>query len=177
MATIQFPLFEYNPDEKRFDAMHNIVTSPFAEDMEKLEEGFKTKIPLDNPEHPWGNIRANQYDLVLNGSEIASGGIRNHRRDIQQKVFNALGMTDTQAERRFGFLLEALEYGAPPHGGIALGFDRIVALMTGTESIREVIAFPKTTAAQSLMDGSPAEVEEKQLEELGIKLDLKKIKK
>lgn len=167
----EFPLFEYNPPEERFEAMHNIVTSPYAEDIPKLEEGFVSKQPSDSPEHPWANIRANQYDLVLNGTELASGGIRNHRRDLQNKIFNVLGMTDQQAERKFGFLLQALEYGAPPHGGIALGFDRLVALMTGVDSIREVIAFPKTTSAQSLMDSCPAEVEERQLKELKIKLD------
>jgi aspartyl-tRNA synthetase len=166
----EFPLFEYNPEEKRFDAMHNIVTMPYEEDMVKLEEGFTTTIPVDHRDHPWANIRARQYDLVLNGMEIASGGIRNHKRELQQRVLNALGIDDERAERMFGFLLRALEYGAPPHGGIAPGLDRILALMTGSDSIRDVIAFPKTTQAQSLMDGAPSEVDEKQLKELKIKV-------
>lgn len=169
----QFPLFEYNPLEKKIQAMHNIVTMPYEEDVYKLDEGFKTDLPIENPRHPWRNINARQYDLVLNGVEIASGGIRNHKKDLQLKILNILGWDDQRAEKSFGFLLRALEYGAPPHGGIALGLDRIIALMTGSDSIRDVIAFPKTTAAQSLMDGAPSEVEENQLKELGIKIDEK----
>ncbi|MBD3381089.1 MAG: aspartate--tRNA ligase, partial [candidate division Zixibacteria bacterium] len=168
----RFPLFEYNPDEDRFDAMHNIVTSPVEEDIELLDEGFSTDLEPSDPNHPWARIYANQYDLVLNGWEIASGGIRNHRRDIQQKILNVLGMSDERAEAAFGFLLRALELGAPPHGGIAPGLDRIVAMMCHTDSIRDVIPFPKTTTAQSLMEGSPSPVSDSQLRELKIKLDL-----
>jgi aspartyl-tRNA synthetase len=164
----EFPLLEYNPESRRFDAMHNIVSSPYKEDMAGLDSGFKSDLELSDPAHPWANIRANQYDLVLNGVEIASGGIRIHDRAVQEKVLEIMGIDSARAEKMFGFLLRALQYGAPPHGGIAPGFDRIIALMTGSESLRDVIAFPKTTAAQSLMDGSPAEVDPQQLDELGI---------
>jgi aspartyl-tRNA synthetase len=166
----EFPLFEFNAETGRYDAMHNIVTHPYEEDLPKLEAGFTTTATPGTPDHPWEFIRAHQYDLVLNGTEIASGGIRNHRADLQRRVLNALGIDDARAQRMFGFLLEALEYGAPPHGGIAPGFDRIIAIMTGSESLRDVIAFPKTTQAQSLMDGSPAEIEPQQLTELGISI-------
>jgi aspartyl-tRNA synthetase len=169
----EFPLFEYNADADRYEAMHNIVTHPYEDDLPKLEAGFTTDCKPGSPEHPWENIRAYQYDLVLNGMEIASGGIRNHRPELQRRVLNALGIDDERAQRMFGFLLDALDYGAPPHGGIAPGFDRLVATMVGTDSIRDVIAFPKTTQAQSLMDGSPSEIDSYQLKELGIKLDTK----
>ena len=164
----EFPLFEFNPERGGYDAMHNIVSSPLACDFELLEQGFTSPVAPGHPEHPWSRIRANQYDLVLNGSELASGGIRINQRPVQQKVLNVLGIDDNRAERMFGFLLEALEFGAPPHGGIALGLDRIVALLSGTDSIREVIAFPKTAQAQSLMDGSPTYLEPEQLAELGL---------
>ena len=163
-----FPLFEYHPETDRFDAMHNIVTSPNEAQVDLLDEGFTTRLAAADPNHPWAQITGNQYDLVCNGWELGSGGIRNHRRDLQLKILNVLGFDDRRAENMFGFLLTALKYGAPPHGGIALGLDRIAAIMTGTESIRDVIAFPKTTAAQSLMDGSPTPIEAAQLSELGL---------
>jgi aspartyl-tRNA synthetase len=166
----KFPLFEYNEDAQRFDAMHNIVSSPCDEDKELLEQGFSTDLQPTNFNHPWRRVRANQYDLVLNGSEIASGGIRIHRSDLQKKILNILGMSDERAEAMFGFLLQALTYGAPPHGGLAPGLDRIVALMTGSDSIRDVIAFPKTTNASSLMDGAPSTIDDEQLDELGLSI-------
>jgi len=164
----EFPLFEYNAERGGYDAMHNIVTSPFAEDERLLEEGFNSQIPLGDPDHPWGKIRANQYDLVLNGTELASGGIRINRRPLQEMVLNVLGIDEARANRMFGFLLESFEFGAPPHGGIALGLDRIVTLLSGSDSIRDVIAFPKTTQAQSLMDGAPTLLDPEQLAELGL---------
>ena len=165
---INFPLFEYNEENQRLEAMHNIVSSPLEEDLHYFNHAADTDLPASHVEHPLRKIRAQQYDLVLNGVELASGSIRNHRRDMQQKILNILGMSDERAEKMFGFLLRALEYGPPPHGGIAAGLDRIVALMTGTDSIRDVIAFPKTATAQSLMDGAPSDIDPDQLDELGL---------
>ncbi len=151
-----FPLFEYSEEENRFVARHHPFTSAREDDMEKLEQA---------PE----SVLARAYDLVLNGNEIAGGSIRIHSREMQQKMFRALGIDAEEAQKKFGFLLEALEYGAPPHGGIAFGIDRLVMLLTGSASIRDVIAFPKTTSALSLMDGSPSEVDKQQLDELRLK--------
>ena len=167
---VDFPLFEYNEEENRLDAMHNIVSAPVEEDMSLFDEAEKSGLAVDDVNHPLRRIRAEQYDLVLNGVELASGGIRNHRRAVQQKILNILGLSDERAEKMFGFLLKALEYGAPPHGGIAAGLDRIVALMTGRSSIRDVIAFPKSTTAASLMDGAPSDVDSDQLRELGLRI-------
>ena len=164
----EFPLFEYNQDRDALQAMHNIVSHPMDEDMKMFDEGSSTDLPLSDENHPWRRVRAMQYDLVLNGWEIASGGQRINRRDLQEKVLEILGIDNERADHMFGFLLRALEYGAPPHAGLAPGLDRLVALMCGTRSIRDVIAFPKTTNAMSLMDGAPSEVSSEQLEELGL---------
>ncbi|HDP98833.1 MAG TPA: aspartate--tRNA ligase [bacterium] len=154
---INFPLLEFDLQEQRFIAMHHPFTSPREEDLKY----FKT-----DP----AKVRARAYDLVLNGYEIAGGSIRNHNSETQRQVFHLLNISDQQAKNKFGFLLDGLEYGAPPHGGIAFGFDRLVMILAGENSIRNVIAFPKTTSALSLMDNSPTSVDEAQLKELGIKL-------
>ena len=150
-----FPMFEYDEGEKRWMAAHHPFTSPHDEDMDKLES---------DP----AMVRALAYDIVLNGTELGSGSIRIHRQDVQSRIFRALGMTEAEARSRFGFFLEALEYGTPPHGGIALGLDRIVMILAGAESLREVIPFPKTAAAKDLMMEAPTPVADGQLRELGI---------
>ncbi|HET9839068.1 MAG TPA: aspartate--tRNA ligase [Candidatus Angelobacter sp.] len=152
-----FPMFEYDDTEKRWNPAHHPFTSPHEHDMDKLES---------DP----GAVRALAYDIVLNGTELGSGSIRIHRQDIQRKIFHALGMTEEEARSRFGFFLDALEYGTPPHGGIALGLDRIVMILAGAESLREVIPFPKTAKAIDLMVDAPTPVSEAQLRELGIKV-------
>jgi aspartyl-tRNA synthetase len=150
-----FPMFEYDEQEKRFVAAHHPFTSPHEEDMDKLES---------DP----AMVRARAYDVVLNGTELGSGSIRIHRQDIQRKIFHALGLTEEEARSRFGFFLEALQYGTPPHGGIALGLDRIVMILAGADSLREVIPFPKTARAVDMMCEAPTPVSDAQLKDLGI---------
>jgi len=162
-----FPMFEWDESEKQWMAAHHPFTSPHEEDMGLLEAGVES---VTDPQSPLSAVRALAYDVVLNGTELGSGSIRIHRQDIQRKIFRALGMTEEEAKSRFGFFLEALEYGTPPHGGIALGLDRIVMILAGAESLREVIPFPKTARAVDLMVDAPTPVPERQLRELGIQI-------
>ena len=162
-----FPMFEWDEGEKQWMAAHHPFTSPHEQDMGLLESGVDS---VNDPQSTLSAVRALAYDVVLNGTELGSGSIRIHRQDIQAKIFKALGMTDEVAKKRFGFFLEALEYGTPPHGGIALGLDRIVMILAGAESLREVIPFPKTARAVDLMCDAPTPVDEKQLRDLGILL-------
>lgn len=154
---VDFPLLEFSDVEKRYVAVHHPFTSPKPEDVALLDSDA-------------GKAHARAYDLVLNGNEIAGGSIRIHDSDLQSKIFGLLGISGEDAKQKFGFMLDAFRYGAPPHGGIAFGFDRIVMLMTGQKSIRDVIAFPKTSSGMSLMDDSPSTVDKKQLDELHIKI-------
>ena len=153
---VDFPMFEWDPREKRYAALHHPFTAPDTEDLAAIES---------NP----AALRSRAYDMVLNGSEIGGGSVRIHRRDVQQAVFRVLGIGEDEARERFGFLLDALEFGCPPHGGIAFGLDRIAMLMTGSRSIRDVIAFPKTQTANDPLTGAPGPAEPRQLRELGIR--------
>ncbi|MCA3132697.1 MAG: aspartate--tRNA ligase, partial [Rhodocyclaceae bacterium] len=154
---MDFPMFDWNEEDKRWDALHHPFTSP-----QDGHEGFLDTDP--------GKAQAKAYDMVLNGWEIGGGSVRIHDQTVQSKVFTALAIGHDEARAKFGFLLDALQYGAPPHGGIAFGLDRIVTMMTGAESIRDVIAFPKTQRAQCLLTRAPSPVDEKQLRELHIKV-------
>lgn len=156
---LEFPLLEWSPEDKRYVAVHHPFTAPMDEDIENLDSNPKA-------------VRAKAYDLVLNGSEIGGGSIRIHRSDIQQKMFERLGLGEEEIKEKFGYFVDALKYGTPPHGGIAFGVDRIASIFAGAESIRDVIAFPKTQKATDLMSGAPDYVEPKQLKELCIRSDI-----
>ena len=153
----EFPMFEYSEEQDRFVAMHHPFTMPMEEDLPYLES---------DP----GRVRARAYDIVLNGVEIGGGSIRIHRQDIQEQVFRSLGFTMEEARERFGFFMDAFTYGAPPHGGLAFGLDRLIMLLGGTDNIRDVIAFPKTTAAACLMTEAPSFANPTALAELSIQV-------
>jgi len=171
---LDFPLFEYSEDDNRWVARHHPFTSPkpshigvMINNSEKIEDA------ANYLQHPYSNIKANAYDMVLNGNEIGGGSIRIFQRDLQEKMFAALGMDKDEQQHKFGFLLGAFEYGAPPHGGIAFGFDRLCAILGGSESIRDFIAFPKNNSGRDVMLDAPSTIDEKQFHELQIRLDLK----
>jgi aspartyl-tRNA synthetase len=156
---VNFPLVEWNEEENRYDPLHHPFTAPVYEDIPLLDTD-----PL--------KVRAQSYDIVLNGTEIGGGSIRIHNQELQKKIFNLIGLSDEEANEKFGFLLDAFKYGAPPHGGLAIGLDRFVAILQGMESIRDVIAFPKTQKAQCLLSGAPSSLQKKQLDELGITVEV-----
>src|SRR5699024_10821622 len=161
---VDWPMFEYDDDEKRWQALHHPFTAPAVEDPEALKAAP-------------GETLSKAYDMVLNGVEIGGGSVRIHDSAMQQAAFDVLGITPAQADEKFGFLLEALRFGAPPHAGIAFGLDRLVMLMAGANSIREVIAFPKTQTATDLLTGAPGEADARQLRELGLRLRQKQTEK
>ena len=171
---LDFPLFEYAEEENRWVARHHPFTSPKPDHIGIM---INNSPVIDNAaeylKHPYANIKANAYDMVLNGNEIGGGSIRIFQRELQEKMFAALGMTPEESLHKFGFLLGAFEYGAPPHGGIAFGFDRLCAILGGSESIRDFIAFPKNNSGRDVMLDAPSTIDDKQLEELQIKLNLK----
>jgi aspartyl-tRNA synthetase len=158
---VDFPLFKYNEEEKRWESEHHPFTSPAKEHLDNLEKA---------PE----KVKSRSYDLVLNGNEIGSGSIRIHDQKLQERIFKIIGIDKEQARARFGFLLEAFQYGAPPHGGVAFGLDRLLAIISGEESIREVITFPKTSAGVCPLTNAPSDVDEKQLKELGLAVKIKR---
>jgi aspartyl-tRNA synthetase len=160
---VDFPMFEYNEETARFFAMHHPFTAPSADQVEKFLSADPSNRDLIE------SIVSDGYDMVVNGSEIGGGSIRIHRRDVQAKVFDLLGMSREEAESRFSFLLDALRYGAPPHGGIAFGLDRLVMHLAGTDNIRDVIAFPKTQTGADLMSDAPSAVDEHQLKDLFVR--------
>ncbi len=171
---LDFPLFEYAEEDNRWVARHHPFTSPKPSDIATMIDNNPT---IDNAaeylKHPYANIKANAYDMVLNGNEIGGGSIRIFQKELQQKMFAALGMDEAEQEHKFGFLLGAFEYGAPPHGGLAFGFDRLCAILGGSESIRDFIAFPKNNSGRDVMIDAPSTIDDKQFDELQIKLDLK----
>ena len=167
LIVTEFPMFEHNEETGRYDAAHHPFTSPMDEDLEL----FRAAVENDAEHHLLGQVRAKAYDAVINGYECAGGSIRIHQKDVQALNFKALGMSPESARARFGFFLDALEYGTPPHGGFAAGIERTCMILVGTENIRDVMAFPKTASAQDLMMDSPGEVDAEQLDELG--LDIK----
>jgi len=171
---LDFPLFEYDEEGNRWVARHHPFTSPKPDHIDiMINNAPEIKDAAKYLEHPYANIKANAYDMVLNGNEIGGGSIRIFQRALQEKMFAALGMSPEEAQHKFGFLLGAFEYGAPPHGGIAFGFDRLCALLGGSESIRDFIAFPKNNSGRDVMLDAPSSIDEKQFEELHIKLNLK----
>ena len=171
---LDFPLFEYAEEDNRWVARHHPFTSPKPSDMETMiNNDPNIAKPAEYLKHPYANIKANAYDMVLNGNEIGGGSIRIFQKELQQKMFAALGMSEEEQQHKFGFLLGAFEYGAPPHGGIAFGFDRLCAILGGSESIRDFIAFPKNNSGRDVMIDAPSTIDDKQFEELQIKLNLK----
>ncbi len=171
---LDFPLFEYDEEGNRWVARHHPFTSPKPSDIgTMINNDPKIANAAEYLKHPYANIKANAYDMVLNGNEIGGGSIRIFQKDLQQKMFAALGMDEQEQQHKFGFLLGAFEYGAPPHGGIAYGFDRLCSILGGSESIRDFIAFPKNNSGRDVMIDAPSAIDDKQFEELQIKLDLK----